>query len=70
MAAVEERVRGQAEEQGLNNFVELMQQVEELPEEQRVKVTYFTQGVLAAATNSCRKNLGNMQHSKDLQEMP
>ena len=52
MAAVEEKVIGQANEQGLSEFVELMQQVEELPEEQRVKVTYFTQGVLAAAAKN------------------
>lgn len=52
MAAVEEKVIGQANEQGLSEFVELMQQVEELPEEQRVKVTYFTQGVLAAAATN------------------
>ena len=52
MAQIEEKVKGQANRQEMSEFVNLMQQVEALPEEQQAKVTYFAQGVLAATMNS------------------
>lgn len=38
----------QLEEQGLKDFVEVMGAAAKLPEEQRSKVTYFAQGIVAA----------------------
>ena len=35
-------------QQDLIQFIKLMQEVAELPEEQRKKVAYFAQGVIAA----------------------
>jgi hypothetical protein len=41
----------------LDEFKELMQEVAELPADQQEKVTYFTQGVIAA--NTRRKQAEN-----------
>lgn len=52
MAEVLEREEQQTKQQTeneLDEFMELMQEVAELPEEQRVKVAVFSQGVLATA---------------------
>ena len=48
------RTNDTKESKGFAEFEELMQGVAELPEEQREKVAYFAQGVMAAA-NTPRK---------------
>lgn len=55
MAEVLENKEQQTENE-LNEFMELMQEVAELPEEQRVTVAVFSQGVLATANLQKRGN--------------
>lgn len=40
------------EEQEIMSFEKLMRKIAELPEEQRQKVAYYAQGVMAASTHS------------------
>ena len=47
----ESTVEKNTEQQGLADFAALMHDVAELPEEQREKVTYFAQGVIAASAS-------------------
>ena len=54
MTEISTRANGTEESKELKEFAQLMQEVAELPDEQREKVTYFAQGVMAAA-NTPRK---------------
>lgn len=47
----EKTLKENTEQQGLTEFAALMHDVAELPEEQREKVTYFAQGVIAASAS-------------------